>query len=185
MNTTIATNIRSGKGEILGEIFNANYNHYDAIVHQDKSRKNRQLRSVDKELPIEEVIEHAKTANAHTFITEQQHQYETTVGRGGGQLSGGQKQRVAIARTLMREPSILLLDEATSALDAESEVLVNQALDNAKKGRTTILIAHRLSTVRSADRIIAIDNGIVVETGTHDELVGKKGYYYNLIKAQL
>lgn len=85
----------------------------------------------------------------------------------------------------MREPKVLLLDEATSALDPESEAKVNDALEKARAGRTVILIAHRLSTVRSADRIIAIDRGIVVEEGTHDELVERKGYYYNLIKAQL
>eukprot|EP00117_Sycon_ciliatum_P002774 scpid23728/ scgid7858/ Multidrug resistance protein 1A; ATP-binding cassette sub-family B member 1A; MDR1A; Multidrug resistance protein 3; P-glycoprotein 3 len=132
----------------------------------------------------DEVEVAATAANAHSFIMDLPHGYDTLVGERGSQLSGGQKQRVAIARALIRNPRILLLDEATSALDTESEGIVQEALDKARLGRTTVVIAHRLSTVRNADLIVAIDNGEVNEIGTHDELMTAKGIYYTLVTMQ-
>ena len=184
MERSIADNIRSGKGDEMGELLARKHNCRDPMLHKDMPKYDKDL-VVNDEMPMDEVIKCAHQANINEFVHKQQNQYDTNVGKGGGHLSGGQKQRVAIARTMFREPKILLLDEATSALDNESERLVNNAMDAAKKGKTVILIAHRLSTIRSADRIIAFDLGKVKETGTHEELVAKKGYYYNLIKAQL
>jgi len=134
----------------------------------------------------EEIEAAARRANAHEFIAQLPQGYETRVGERGIQLSGGQRQRIAIARAILRDPAILLLDEATSALDAESERLVLEALDRLMEGRTAIVIAHRLSTVRGADRIFVLDQGQVVESGTHGELMNRpEGTYRTLSLLQL
>ena len=134
----------------------------------------------------DDVITAAKQANAHDFIMEFKDGYDTQVGERGVQLSGGQKQRVAIARAILLNPEILLLDEATSALDAESEHLVQQALDALMVNRTTLIIAHRLSTVRDADMVLVMDHGKIIERGTHDALVEKDdGVYRYLVQRQL
>uniref|UniRef100_A0A6I8SWM3 ATP-binding cassette sub-family B member 5 n=1 Tax=Xenopus tropicalis TaxID=8364 RepID=A0A6I8SWM3_XENTR len=133
---------------------------------------------------MDEIQSAAKAANIHSFIQGLPLKYETLVGAKGTQLSGGQKQRIAIARALIRAPKILLLDEATSALDNESEKVVQQALDQARKGRTCILIAHRLTTVQNADIIVVMNKGKIIEHGSHQELLGKHGAYYDLVNAQ-
>ena len=141
------------------------------------------------EVSDEEIQLAARMANAHDFICQLEHGYKTQVGERGVRLSGGQKQRIAIARAIIRNPTVLLLDEATSALDAESEVLVQGALDkllqHRDQSRTTLVIAHRLSTVQNADEVIVIQDGQAVERGTHRQLLALQGVYHNLVKNQL
>ena len=135
-------------------------------------------------MPMEKITEAARMANAHNFILSLDEGYETVVGNRGMMLSGGQRQRIAIARALLKNPQILIFDEATSALDTESEILVQEAIDRLMASRTSLVIAHRLSTVKNADRIMVIDKGRIVETGTHEELVALQGIYHRLHSMQ-
>ena len=137
------------------------------------------------EASLEDVIEAAQQAGAHQFIKELPMGYETQIGEGGGMLSGGQRQRLAIARALLGNPRLLILDEATSSLDAESERIIQTNLNTILQDRTTLVIAHRLSTVRNADKILVLDRGVLVESGTHDELMAKRGHYFYLNQQQL
>jgi ATP-binding cassette subfamily B protein len=130
------------------------------------------------------VVAAAKAAFAHDFITALPEGYTTFLGERGVRLSGGQRQRIAIARAILKNPPLLLLDEATSALDAESERMVQAALDSAMQGRTTLVIAHRLATVQKADRIVVLDHGKLVEQGTHEQLVAASGVYARLAALQ-
>ncbi|MEH7226315.1 ABC transporter ATP-binding protein [Bacillus sp. JJ1566] len=132
----------------------------------------------------EEIIEAAKAANAHEFIENLPQGYDTKVGERGVKLSGGQKQRIAIARVFLKNPPLLIWDEATSALDLESEHLIQESLEELAKNRTTFIVAHRLSTITHADKIVLIEHGEIVEIGTHAELMSKKGHYYDLFQVQ-
>ena len=133
---------------------------------------------------IEEIMEAAKIANAHDFIVKFPEGYDTNVGERGQKLSGGERQRVSVARAILRNPRILILDEATSLVDTETEKQIQEALTRLVKGRTTFAIAHRLSTLRNADRLVVLENGKIAEMGTHDELMEKKGTYHKLVELQ-
>ncbi|KAG9702797.1 P-loop containing nucleoside triphosphate hydrolase protein, partial [Aureobasidium melanogenum] len=167
-----------------------NYRSWIALVSQEPTLyqgtvKENILLGADRENVPQEAIEQAcKDANIYDFIMSLPDAFDTVVGSKGSMLSGGQKQRIAIARALLRDPKILLLDEATSALDSESEKVVQAALDKAAKGRTTIAVAHRLSTIQRADMIYVFDAGKVVEAGTHTELIHLRGRYYELVSLQ-
>lgn len=136
------------------------------------------------EVSYEQIVEAAKAANAHEFIVHMDKGYYTNIGDRGGKLSGGQRQRIAIARAILKNPQILILDEATSALDTSSERLVQEALNTLMKNRTSLVIAHRLSTIQNADLIIVMENGRIVERGSHQELYAHKGLYRNLLEMQ-
>jgi len=158
------------------------------VVLQENFLFNRSVREnialADPALPLERVIHAAKLAGAHDFILELPEGYDTLVGEHGCTLSGGQRQRIAIARALIKNPRILILDEATSALDYESEAIIHQNMRYICKDRTVFIIAHRLSAVRNASRILVIDRGQIVESGTHKELMEKNGYYSGLYAHQ-
>lgn len=149
----------------------------EPVLFNDTIRANIAYGKHD-EVTEEEIIKVAKAANAHEFVSSMPQGYNTTVGDRGTQLSGGQKQRVAIARAILKDPRILLLDEATSALDAESERVVQDALEGVMIGRTTVVVAHRLSTIQGADMIAVLKDGVIVEKGTHEEMVGIDGGAY-------
>jgi subfamily B ATP-binding cassette protein HlyB/CyaB len=138
----------------------------------------------DPAMPMERVIAAAELAGAHDFILEMPEAYDTIIGERGSSLSGGQRQRIAIARALVMDPRILIFDEATSALDYESERVIQQNMRQIAEGRTVIIIAHRLSTVRLSNRIVTVDRGRLVEDGTHDELVRTGGRYASLHRLQ-
>jgi len=153
-----------------------------SILFNDSFRNNISF-GTNGDTSEEQIISAAKVANAHNFIVETENGYEAGVGEGGSKLSGGQKQRISIARAVMANPPILILDEATSALDTESERLVQDAIIKLMQNRTSIVIAHRLSTIKHADLILVIDEGRIVERGTHDELIGNKEGLYNKLHA--
>jgi subfamily B ATP-binding cassette protein MsbA len=154
----------------------------ESILFNDSVRNNVALGLPD--VSLDDIISACKAAHAHEFILSMSNGYDTEIGERGGKLSGGQKQRLSIARALLKNPEILILDEATSALDSQSEKAVQEALETLMANRTSLVIAHRLSTVMHADKIIVMDKGKVVELGNHRELIAQKGLYYNLIQLQ-
>lgn len=159
------------------------------VVLQENILFNRSVREnialADPAMSMEHVIEAAKLAGAHEFILELPEAYDTRIDERGGNLSGGQRQRIAIARALAIDPKILIFDEATSALDAESEEIIQRNLKVMARGRTVIIIAHRLSAVRQADRIITLERGSVTEMGTHAQLLAERGRYASLYAKQM
>jgi ATP-binding cassette subfamily B (MDR/TAP) protein 1 len=156
----------------------------EAVLYSGSIRENIALGIPDQNVSDEAIWAACKQANIHDFVVSLQDSLSTLIGPSGSMLSGGQKQRIAIARALLRQPRILLLDEATSALDTESERLVQAALEAAAKDKTTLTIAHRLSTVKKADRIYVLGQGTLIESGTHEELLTKKGKYWEFVNMQ-
>ena len=145
----------------------------------------RNIASADRDLDLDRLEEAARTANIYDYIMSLPLKFDTRIGSDGTGLSQGQKQRILIARAVYRNPAFFFLDEATNSLDSKNEREIVENLNRFSKGRTVVVVAHRLSTVRNADQIIVMDKGMVVETGTHASLIEKKGAYYNLVKNQL
>ena len=154
----------------------------DSILFNDSVQNN--LLIGNPNATDEEVMKAAKIANAHEFIITLPEGYHTNIGDQGNKLSGGQKQRLSIARAVLKNPPIMVLDEATSALDTESEKLVQEALENLMSNRTSLVIAHRLSTIQKADQIVVMQNGEIIEMGTHAELIGNNSNYKKLVEMQ-
>ena len=154
----------------------------ESILFNDTIFNNIRLGKL--EATEQEVIAASKVANAHDFILETEDGYQTSIGDRGNKLSGGQKQRLSIARAILKNPQILILDEATSALDTESEKLVQEALEKLMNSRTSLVIAHRLSTIQNADEILVLDEGTIIERGTHQELIARNGHYKKLSDLQ-
>jgi len=152
----------------------------EPVLFNRSIKENIEYGANERDVSMEEVVAVARMANIHQFVSALPEGYDTLVGSRGSQLSGGQKQRIAIARMLLRNPTVLLLDEATSALDAESEKVVQEALDKAQQGRTSITIAHRLSTIKNSEQIYVVEKGRIVEHGTHDQLISKRSTYFKL-----
>ena len=163
----------------------ASLRHQIAVVFQDAGLFNRSIaeniRIGRSEATDAEVEEAARLAEAHDFIAKKPGSYSFVIGERGASLSGGERQRIAIARAILKNAPILILDEATSALDVETEARIKRALDRLRKGRTTLIIAHRLSTVANADHILVLDGGRIVERGTFRELVASKGLFARLV----
>lgn len=175
-------------GEPISEIKNDSMRRNVGIVQQDvflfTGSFKENIAYGKENATDEEIVEAAKRADIDAYIRSLPDGYDTQIGERGVKLSGGQKQRLSIARVFLKNPSVLILDEATSALDNTTEAIIQKALFELCKGRTTIVVAHRLSTVRKADNIVVIDGGKIVEQGTHDQLVEKGGVYEKLYQSQ-
>jgi ATP-binding cassette subfamily B protein len=172
INSVTMESLRKHIGIVQQDVFLFNGSSYENILYGKL------------DATLEEVYEAARRANIHEYIMSLPDGYDTQIGERGVKLSGGQKQRLSIARVFLKNPAILILDEATSALDNTTEILIQAALDELCKGRTTLVVAHRLSTIKNADRIIVISNGTIKEEGSHDELVQKDGIYSKLYSLQ-
>ena len=155
----------------------------DGVIFSESIARN--IAVDDGEVDLDRLEQAARIANIHDYVMSLPLKYNTLIGRDGVRLSQGQKQRILIARAVYKNPSFIFLDEATNALDAKNERAIVENLDKFYQGRTVIVVAHRLSTIKNADQIVVLDNGKVVETGNHASLIEKQGAYYNLVKNQL